>query len=93
MEDTSINTDKVEEVEIKNAIEPQVFRYACDDEISDVTYPLPKAIFRMACIGKSGSGKSNLIQALTQSTGKRRIYNRKFSNVFIVSPSVHITRR
>ena len=43
----------------------------------------------MACIGKSGSGKSNLIQALTQSTGKRRIYNRKFSNVFIVSPSVH----
>ena len=87
--DPSITADKIEEVFIKDAIEPQVFKFSCDDEMEQVPYPLPKSIFRMACIGKSGSGKSNLIQALTQSTGKRRIYNKKFSNVFIVSPSVH----
>ena len=82
------NFKDLEEVEIKNAVEPQVFKYKCDDKIEDIPYPLPDTIFRMACIGRSGSGKSNLIQALTQSTGKKRIYNRRFSNVFIVSPSV-----
>ena len=82
------NFNELEEIEIKNAVEPQVFQYKCDDKINDVPYPLPDSIFRMACIGRSGSGKSNLIQALTQSTGKKRIYNKKFSNVFIVSPSV-----
>ena len=83
-----MDNDKLEEIEIKNYIEPQVFKYSCDDKIEGVPYPLPDSIFRMACIGKSGSGKSNLIQSLTQSTGKKRIYNRRFSNVFIVSPSV-----
>tara|TARA_R110002126_G_scaffold25743_3_gene87791 strand:- start:214 stop:993 length:780 start_codon:yes stop_codon:yes gene_type:complete len=78
----------LDEVKIKDAIDPQVFRYACDDTIEGIPEPLPNSIFRMACIGKSGSGKSNLIQALTQSTGKKRIYNRRFSNIFIVSPSV-----
>ena len=58
--------DELEEVEIKNAVEPQVFKYACDDEIDGIPYPLPASIFRMACIGKSGSGKSNLVQALTR---------------------------
>ena len=82
------NFKELEEVEIKNAVEPQVFQYKCDDKIENIPYPLPDSIFRMACIGRSGSGKSNLIQALTQSTGKKRIYNKKFSNVFIVSPSV-----
>lgn len=80
---------ELEEIEIKDAIEPQVFKYACDDQIEGIPKPLPNQIFRMACIGKSGSGKSNLIQALTQSVGKKRIYNRRFSNVFIVSPSVN----
>ena len=83
MDDTLLN-----EVELKNNVEPQVFQYKCDDKMEGIPAPLPDGIFRMACIGKSGSGKSNLIQALTQSTGKKRIYNRKFSNVFIVSPSV-----
>ena len=83
MEDTILN-----EVELKNNIEPQIFTYKCDDKMEGIPQPLPDGIFRLACIGKSGSGKSNLIQALTQSTGKKRIYNRKFSNVFIVSPSV-----
>ena len=83
MDDTILN-----EVELKNNVEPQVFEYKCDDKMEGIPAPLPDGIFRMACIGKSGSGKSNLIQALTQSTGKKRIYNRKFSNVFIVSPSV-----
>ena len=78
---------ELQEVEIKNPVEPQVFKYHCDDTIENIPYPLPDSIFRMACIGRSGSGKSNLIQSLTQSTGKKRIYNRKFSNVFIVSPS------
>ena len=80
--------DTLNEVELKNNIEPQVFQYKCDDKMEGIPQPLPDGIFRLACIGKSGSGKSNLIQALTQSTGKKRIYNRKFSNVFIVSPSV-----
>ena len=80
--------DTLNEVELKNNIEPQVFQYKCDDKMEGIPQPLPDGIFRIACIGKSGSGKSNLIQALTQSTGKKRIYNRKFSNVFIVSPSV-----
>ena len=83
-----MDNDKLEEIQIKDYIEPQVFKYVCDDKMEGVPYPLPSSIFRMACIGKSGSGKSNLIQALTQSTGKKRIYNRRFSNVFIVSPSV-----
>ena len=83
MDDTLLN-----EVELKNNVDPQVFAYKCDDKMEGIPQPLPDGIFRLACIGKSGSGKSNLIQALTQSTGKKRIYNRKFSNVFIVSPSV-----
>ena len=84
----TIDTNDIDEVVIKNPVEPQVFAYSCDDKIEGVPHPCPDSIFRMACIGRSGSGKSNLIQALTQSTGKKRIYNKKFSNVFIVSPSV-----
>tara|TARA_R110002126_G_scaffold279322_1_gene426198 strand:+ start:3154 stop:3939 length:786 start_codon:yes stop_codon:yes gene_type:complete len=84
MEDDSL----LEEVLLKNNVEPQVFAYKCDDKMEGIPSPLPNSIFRMACIGKSGSGKSNLVQALTQSVGKKRIYNKKFSNVFIVSPSV-----
>tara|TARA_R110002153_G_scaffold83255_1_gene209499 strand:- start:1217 stop:1585 length:369 start_codon:yes stop_codon:yes gene_type:complete len=82
------DTDDIEEVVIKNSVEPQVFAYSCDDKIEGVPHPCPDSIFRLAAIGRSGSGKSNLIQALTQSTGKKKIYNKKFSNVFIVSPSV-----
>tara|TARA_R110001592_G_scaffold194974_2_gene442607 strand:- start:6187 stop:6966 length:780 start_codon:yes stop_codon:yes gene_type:complete len=77
----------LEEKEIKNAVEPAVFKYACDDEIENIPYPLPSGIFRMGLIGRSGSGKSNLVQSLTQAGGKKRIYNKRFSNVFIVSPS------
>ena len=82
------DTNDISEIKIKNAVEPAVFAYSCDDKIPDIPYPCPDSIFRLACIGRSGSGKSNLIQHLTQSTGKKRIYNKKFSNVFIVSPSI-----
>lgn len=82
--------DKLEEQVIKNPVEQQVFKYSCDDVMPGIPYPLPASIFRIACIGKSGSGKSSLVQWLTQAGGKKkRIYNKKFSNVFIVSPSVH----
>ena len=77
----------LEEKQIKNAVEPAVFKYKCDDEIEDIPYPLPAGIFRMGLIGRSGSGKSNLVQSLTQAGGKKRIYNKRFSNVFIVTPS------
>lgn len=87
MDDDTVN-DNLQEIPIKDNVEVQVFNYACDDKMENIPKPLPAGIFRMACIGKSGSGKSNLIQSLTQATGKKRIYNRKFSNVFIVSPSV-----
>ena len=58
--------DSLEEVLLKNNVEPQVFAYKCDDKMDNIPAPLPNSIFRMACIGKSGSGKSNLIQALNQ---------------------------
>jgi len=77
----------LEEKEIKNHVTPAVFKYKCDDKMEDIPYPLPDSIFRMGLIGRSGSGKSNLVQALTQAGGKKRIYNKRFSNVFIVSPS------
>ena len=64
------NFKDLEEIEIKNAVEPQVFKYKCDDKIEDIPYPLPDTIFRMACIGRSGSGTTNLIKDLTNLTGK-----------------------
>ena len=79
--------DDIEEIDLKNPVEVQQYKYSCDDKLEDVPRPLPDSIFRMGLIGRSGSGKSSLIQSLTQATGKKRVYNRKFSNVFIVSPS------
>ena len=82
--------DYLEETDIINPVEQQIFKYSCDDKMEGIPYPLPNTIFRLACIGKSGSGKSSLVQWLTQAGGKKkRIYNKRFSNVFIVSPSVH----
>jgi len=78
----------LEENDLKKPLELQKFEYSCDDEMSDIPYPLPAGIFRMAAIGKSGSGKSSLIQSLTQAKGKKKVYYKKFSNVFIVSPSI-----
>ena len=81
--------DKLEELKIKNSVEPAVFKFSCDDEMEGIPYPLPSQMpFRMGCIGRSGSGKSNLVQYLTQTGGKKRVYNKRFSNVFIVSPSI-----
>jgi len=80
--------DNLEENDLKQPVELQKFHYSCDDEMTDIPYPLPAGIFRMACIGKSGSGKSSLIQSLTQAKGKKKVYYKKFSNVFIVSPSI-----
>ena len=60
----------LEEKEIKNHVTPAVFKYKCDDKMEGIPYPLPDTIFRMGLIGRSGSGKSNLVQALTQAGGK-----------------------
>ena len=80
--------DQLEEINLKDPVEVQSYKYSCDMDMKDIPKPLPCGIFRMGIIGRSGSGKSNLVQSLTQATGKKKIYNRQFSNVFIISPSI-----
>jgi len=80
------------EESIKDNIKIEPYRMSCDDVIcKSIKHPLPgsrEGWFRMAIIGASGSGKSNLVQNLTQRGGKNAVYNKKFTNVFYVSPSV-----
>ena len=82
----------LEEEEISNPVEIKKFSFKCDDVIDpEIPYPLPGAEegwFRMAIIGKSGSGKTNMIRALTERGGKNKIYCKRFSNVFYISPSI-----
>ena len=80
--------DQLEEINLKEPVEVQSYKYSCDMDMKDIPKPLPSSVFRMGIIGRSGSGKSNLVQSLTQATGKKKIYNRQFSNVFIISPSI-----
>ncbi len=80
--------DQLEEINLKDPVEVQSYKYSCDMDMKDIPKPLPSGVFRMGIIGRSGSGKSNLVQSLTQATGKKKIYNRQFSNVFIISPSM-----
>lgn len=80
------------EERIKDPVDVSAFKMSCDDVICHkIKYPLPgskEGWFRMAIIGSSGSGKSNLVQNLTQKGGKNAVYNKKFTNVFYISPSL-----
>ena len=79
----------IEEVNTKNDIELTGYNFLCDDIICDkIKYPLPRTTFKMALIGRSGSGKTNLLRNLSEKLGKNSIYARKFSNVFYISPSI-----
>ncbi len=79
----------IEEVNTNNDIELTGYKFNCDDVICDkIKYPLPRTTFKMALIGKSGSGKTNLLRNLSEKLGKNSIYARKFSNVFYISPSI-----
>mgnify|MGYP003149974560 CR=1 FL=1 len=70
----------------------QKYNFKCDDIICEnIPPPLPgsnEGWFRMAIIGKSGSGKTNLTRFLTEKGGKNKVYCKKFNNVFYISPSV-----
>jgi energy-coupling factor transporter ATP-binding protein EcfA2 len=80
------------EEKIDDNIEIMPYKMSCDDIIcKTIRHPLPgKDVgwFRMAIIGHSGSGKSNLVQNLTQKGGRNQVYNKKFENVFYISPSL-----
>jgi len=80
---------ELQEIDTKNEIQLTGYNFLCDDIISDsIPYPLPNKTFKIALIGKSGSGKTNLLRNLTEKLGKNSIYARKFSNVFYISPSI-----
>ena len=82
----------IEEIDIKGCPELKKFNFNCDDVIDpEIPPPLPgsnEGWFRMAVIGKSGSGKTNLLRCLTERGGKNKIYCKRFSNVYYVSPSI-----
>jgi GTPase SAR1 family protein len=79
----------VEEIQIKNPIDISKYNFPCDDVICEtIPYPLPNTTFKMGIIGKSGIGKTNLLRNLTERMGKKKIYAKKFSNVFYISPSI-----
>ena len=82
----------LEEELVENPAEVKKYAFKCDDIIdNDIPNPLPgkeEGWFRMAIIGKSGSGKTNLVRCLTERGGKNKIYCKRFSNVFYVSPSI-----
>jgi len=82
----------IEEIKIKDCVEPCKYNFSCDDVIHpDIPHPLPgsdSGWFRMAIIGKSGSGKTNLLRYLTEKGGKNKIYAKRFYNVYYISPSV-----
>lgn len=77
---------------LKNPAHIEPYKFKCDDVIcKDIPQPLPgsrEGHFKMLITGKSGSGKTSLVKGLTESK-KSNIYYRKFSNIFIVSPSIH----
>jgi len=84
--------NELNEIKIRKPVEISKSAFKCDDIISsDIPNPLPgskEGWFRMAVVGKSGSGKTNLLRALTEKGGKNKIYFKQFSNVFYISPSV-----
>lgn len=82
----------IEEISIKGCPELKKFNFNCDDIIdADIPPPLPgsnEGWFRLGIIGKSGSGKTNLLRCLTERGGKNKIYCKRFTNVFYISPSI-----
>ena len=82
----------LQEENVDGAVDIKKFNFKCDDVIHpEIPNPLPgsnEGWFRMAVIGKSGSGKTNLLRCLTERGGKNKIYCKRFSNVFYVSPSI-----
>ena len=80
---------ELEEVNTNNDIELNKYNFLCDDVICpNIKYPLPNKTFKIGIIGKSNSGKTNLLRNLTEKLGKNSIYAKKFSNVFYISPSI-----
>ncbi|MDC3409641.1 NACHT domain-containing protein [bacterium] len=80
------------ELDVKGSIDITPYKFTCDDVI-DINIPPPfqgskESFFRYAIIGSSGSGKTSLLQSLTQRSGKNKVYNGRFYNVFIISPSI-----
>jgi len=80
----------LEQEDILNAPEITKFNFGCDDIIDEnIPEPLPKfSWFRLGIIGRSGSGKTNLLRNLVEKGGKNNMYCRRFSNVYYISPSV-----
>jgi Cdc6-like AAA superfamily ATPase len=82
----------VEEIPIKDAVQTQKYNFSCDDVIDpNIPHPLPGSDCgwaRVAIIGKSGSGKTNLLRFLTEKGGKNKIYAKRFYNVYYISPSI-----
>jgi dephospho-CoA kinase len=80
------------EKDVKGCPEIKAYNFTCDDIIdANIPPPLPgsnEGWFRLGIIGKSGSGKTNMIRCLTERTGKNQIYCKRFSNVYYLSPSV-----
>ena len=61
----------IDEIKTKNDIEISSYKFDCDDIICpNIKYPLPNKTFKLAIIGKSGSGKTNLLRNLTEKLGK-----------------------
>ena len=83
---------ELQEVEVKGCPEIKAYNFSCDDVIDkNIPPPLPgsnEGWMRMAIIGKSGSGKTSIVRALTERTGKNQIYCKRFSNVYYLSPSI-----
>lgn len=80
------------EIDVIGCPEVEKYNFKCDDIIdSSIPPPLPgnnEGWFRMGIIGKSGSGKTNLLRFLTEKGGKNKVYCKRFNNVFYISPSI-----
>ena len=62
------------------------FNMNCDNDDTTIPDPLPKGHFAMSIVGKSGSGKTNMVLNLLTKRGK--MLNRKFDRVYLISPSL-----
>ena len=58
----------------------------CDEIDESIPQPLPRNSFFWIIVGKSGSGKTNLLISLL--TKNNKFFNKRFDRVYMVSPSV-----